>query len=69
MGNTLLTRWGKTIDPEHVLEDYPRPGMRRDSFICLNGFWTMPSQSHLSSRNSMTAGSWYRFHRRQCFPG
>ena len=39
MGNTLLTRWGKTIDPEHVLEDYPRPGMRRDSFICLNGFW------------------------------
>ncbi len=34
-----LTRWGKEIDPAHVLEDYPRPGMKRDSFICLNGFW------------------------------
>ena len=39
MGKTLLTKWGKKIDPEHVLEDYPRPGMKRDSYICLNGFW------------------------------
>ena len=34
-----MTRWGRTIDPEHVLEEYPRPGMKRDSYICLNGFW------------------------------
>ena len=39
MGDSLKTRWGKTIDPEHVLEEYPRPGMKRDSYICLNGFW------------------------------
>ncbi len=39
MSNTIMTKWGKAIDPEHVLEDYPRPGMKRDSFISLNGFW------------------------------
>ena len=39
MGNDLMTRWGKTIDPEHVLEEYPRPGMKRDSYFNLNGYW------------------------------
>ncbi len=39
MMKTIMTRWGKALDPEHVLEDYPRPGMKRDSFLCLNGFW------------------------------
>ena len=39
MGNRVLTKWGKAIDPEHVLEEYPRPGMKRDSYVCLNGFW------------------------------
>ena len=39
MGTPLMTRWGKALDPEHILEEYPRPGMRRDSFICLNGLW------------------------------
>lgn len=35
----LLTRWGKTLDTEHPLNDYPRPQLRRDSFINLNGSW------------------------------
>jgi hypothetical protein len=35
----LFTRWGKNMDPEHVLEEYPRPLMRRDSYVCLNGMW------------------------------
>ena len=39
MGNHLMTRWGQTLDPEHVLEEYPRPGMKRESFISLNGLW------------------------------
>ena len=39
MDNVMLTRWGRELDPEHVLEDYPRPGMVRDSFVCLNGLW------------------------------
>ncbi len=32
----LLTRWGKELDKELPLNDYPRPQMRRDSFINLN---------------------------------
>ncbi len=35
----LLTRWGKTLDKNLPLNDYPRPQMKRDSFICLNGIW------------------------------
>ena len=34
-----MTRWGQVLDPEHVLEEYPRPGMKRDSYISLNGLW------------------------------
>ena len=39
MGKVLLTGWGKETDPEHILEEYPRPGMKRDSYINLNGYW------------------------------
>lgn len=35
----LYTRWGKNIDPEHVLPEYPRPLLVRDSYINLNGYW------------------------------
>lgn len=35
----LDTRWGRAIDPEHVLEEYPRPLMVRDSYRNLNGYW------------------------------
>lgn len=42
----LCTVWGANIDPERVLEDYPRPQMRRKSWISLNGIW----QYAISSR-------------------
>lgn len=35
----LLTRWGKTLDKNMPLSEYPRPQMQRDSYICLNGIW------------------------------
>lgn len=35
----LSTRWGKALDPDHVLEEYPRPQMRRESYLNLNGYW------------------------------
>lgn len=35
----LYTRWGKVLDKEHPLNEYPRPQMKRDSFINLNGVW------------------------------
>lgn len=35
----LYTRWGKAIDPEQVLQEYPRPRMVRESYENLNGYW------------------------------
>ena len=35
----MLTTWGESFDKNHVLEEYPRPQMRRDSFLNLNGIW------------------------------
>jgi len=35
----LMTRWGREMDPEHVLPEYPRPQLRRREWICLNGTW------------------------------
>ena len=37
--NTLLTTWGEFLHPDHVLEEYPRPQMVRESYLNLNGFW------------------------------
>ena len=39
MGKELYTRWGRTLDPEHVLEEYPRPGLVRENCLILNGYW------------------------------
>lgn len=35
----LYTPWGETLDTEHVLEEYPRPQLRRDNYSILNGYW------------------------------
>lgn len=35
----LYTRWGKTLDHEHVLQEYPRPLLKRESYVNLNGYW------------------------------
>jgi Glycosyl hydrolases family 2, sugar binding domain/Glycosyl hydrolases family 2, TIM barrel domain/Glycosyl hydrolases family 2 len=36
---SLLTAWGEALDPDHVLPEYPRPQMVRDSYLNLNGRW------------------------------
>ena len=35
----MLTPWGETLDRERVLQEYPRPQLRRDSYLNLNGEW------------------------------
>ena len=37
--NQLITRYGKNIGPNKVLQEYPRPQLKRDSYINLNGYW------------------------------
>ena len=39
MRTDLATRWGRSIDPDRVLAEYPRPQLVRDSFVNLNGWW------------------------------
>lgn len=35
----LYTRWGKNLDRDHVLEEYPRPLLMREDYRILNGWW------------------------------
>lgn len=35
----MLTRWGRALDRDRPLPDYPRPQLVRDSWVNLNGVW------------------------------
>ncbi|MEG0228260.1 MAG: glycoside hydrolase family 2, partial [Lachnospiraceae bacterium] len=35
----LYTRWGKALEQERVLQEYPRPLMERSDYDNLNGLW------------------------------
>ena len=35
----LYTRWGRSLDPENVLPEYPRPQLVREKWQSLNGYW------------------------------
>jgi len=37
--NQLMTKWGSSLDPSHVHEEYPRPLMVRKQWQNLNGYW------------------------------
>jgi beta-galactosidase/beta-glucuronidase len=38
-GNKIRSAWSNNIDPASVHSEYPRPQMRRDAWINLNGLW------------------------------
>ncbi len=35
----LMTRWAKDVKPDKAWPEYPRPQMRRDAWLNLNGLW------------------------------
>jgi Glycosyl hydrolases family 2/Glycosyl hydrolases family 2, sugar binding domain/Glycosyl hydrolases family 2, TIM barrel domain len=35
----LVTRWAKDVKPDNALPEYPRPQMRREAWLNLNGLW------------------------------
>ncbi|MGB4657717.1 MAG: sugar-binding domain-containing protein [Mobilitalea sp.] len=35
----LTTVWGENLDPNHLLEEYPRPQLQRENYTILNGYW------------------------------
>ena len=38
-GQTMMTKWGELVRSSNAWREYPRPQMKRDSYICLNGRW------------------------------
>ena len=41
----IMTRWAKEVNPDNPLPEYPRPQMRRDSWMNLNGLWDFTRMS------------------------
>jgi len=39
IGGPLYTRWGRELDRNKPLPEYPRPQLERDSYVNLNGIW------------------------------
>ena len=39
VGDRIMTEWGENLDPENVLQEYPRPQMVREDWANLNGMW------------------------------
>ena len=35
----IMTRWAKDVDPKNPLPEYPRPQMKRNEWLNLNGLW------------------------------
>ena len=35
----MITTWGERLNADAILTEYPRPQMRRESYLCLNGRW------------------------------
>ena len=48
--NPLFTKWGKSLDPQRVWQEYPRPQMVRKQWLNLNGMWDLA----LASRRAPT---------------
>src|ERR1019366_562516 len=39
VGGQMMTRWGREVDPENALPEYPRPQLVRPNWLNLNGKW------------------------------
>ena len=53
---TLRTRWAATVDPAHVLPEYPRPQMSRTAWVNLNGRWDYAITALTAPRPSIWDG-------------
>ena len=36
-----MTRWATDVSPDNVLPEYPRPQMKREDWLNLNGIWNV----------------------------
>lgn len=49
-GDKIKTKWAENIDPENVLDEYPRPIMERAEWKNLNGLWDYAIREHGNAR-------------------
>lgn len=63
----LYTDWGKNIDTDNVLSEYPRPLLKRDSYINLNGIWQYTFTSVNKNLINLMVTFLYHFHRKLLF--
>lgn len=64
----MITRWGANIEKDKVLLEYPRPQMRRNSYINLNGMWQYAIVRGRAFRIRSTGRYWCRFRRSASCP-
>ena len=59
----LKTRWAKNITPENVLQEYPRPQMKRKEWLNLNGLWEYALCQNIFDRSLIYSGDClYKFY-------
>ena len=63
----LYTDWGKNIDTDNVLSEYPSPLLKRDSYINLNGIWQYAFTSVNKNLINLMVTFLYHFHRKLLF--
>ena len=49
----MLTRWGRVLDADHPLPEYPRPQLVRERWVNLNGRW-----EHAFTRDDQRPRAW-----------
>ena len=52
--NRMLTKWGASLNPDAVWQEYPRPQLNRSNWINLNGHWDYS----VTSKDAKSAGTW-----------
>jgi hypothetical protein len=55
VGKAMMTRWGRNLNPDQVLPEYPRPQMiRNGEWLNLNGYWELEIPDKNGSAPSQT---------------
>ena len=50
----MLTQWGEQIHPDKVWQEYPRPQLKRENWINLNGLWDYA----VTAKDQKTPDAW-----------
>lgn len=58
---SLMTTWGENLDPtKPILNEYPRPQLKRDNWVNLNGIWDFTRHESTTDFGTYNANEPYR---------